>query len=206
MAGAAGHRWNGVLLRGRTGGGHRNSAVRWSSEERFSSLAETHTHSLLFNADSCVHSRTLEPDWYPTGVAICPAGNGGREVWASVVAVLHTERNCSQAAARWHCEKLRVDHGGSSAVAAFCFRVRAWDCSASLDFSRLHMDLRRPANLSQTHTQLPIARLPGKRTLLKSTCPANLRAGWLINALLFFAFALGSATMERVEGANCYGD
>jgi hypothetical protein len=80
MAGAPGHRWNGVLLRGRSGGGHRNSAVRWSSEERISSLAETHTHSLLFNADSCVHSRTLEPDWYPTGVAICPARNSGGEV------------------------------------------------------------------------------------------------------------------------------
>ena len=79
-----------------------NSAVRWSSEERISSLAETHTHSLLFNADSCVHSRSLEPDWYPIGVAICPACNGGREVWASVVEVLHSERNRSQAATRWH--------------------------------------------------------------------------------------------------------
>ncbi len=97
---APGHRWNGVLLRGRIGGEHRNSAVGWSSDERI-------------NADSCVHSRTREPDCNPTGVAICP----------SVVAVLHSERNYSQAATRWHCEKLREDHGRSSPVAAFGFRV-----------------------------------------------------------------------------------
>src|SRR2546427_12887351 len=30
-----------------------------------------------------------------------------------------------------------MDHGGSSAVARFCFRVRAWDCSAPLDSSRV---------------------------------------------------------------------
>jgi hypothetical protein len=36
-----------------------------------------------------------------------------------------------------------------------------------------------------------------KRILSKSTCPANPRPGWLINALLFFAFGLSSATIER---------
>ena len=48
--------------------------------------------------------------------------------------------------------------------------------------------------------------LPRKRTLSKSTCPANLRVGGLFNALLFFAFGLGSATIGGVEGANSDGD
>jgi len=59
-----------------------------------------HTHSLFLSATPCVRGRTLESDWNPTGVAICPASNGGSTVRASVVEVLHSERNRSQATIR----------------------------------------------------------------------------------------------------------
>jgi len=42
---------------------------------------------------------------------------------------------------------------------------------------------------------MPGKRIPDRRILSKSTCPANPRPCWLINALLFFAFGLTSATI-----------
>lgn len=49
--------------------------------------------SLLLGGSAFAGGWTLESDWISFGVAIRSAGSGGRALWASVVDVLHSERN-----------------------------------------------------------------------------------------------------------------
>src|SRR5882762_9881527 len=102
VAGTPRRRRNGVVLRRRIGCGHRAGALRRSPEERPPSAAETHAYSLLLGRIPFMRGWTLEPDWNPVGVAIRSARSGGRALRASVVEVLHSERNRSRATIRWH--------------------------------------------------------------------------------------------------------
>jgi len=66
------------------------------------SAAETHVHSLLLVGTPFKRGWTFESDWNPAGVAIRSARSGGRALRASVVEVLHSERNRSRATVRCH--------------------------------------------------------------------------------------------------------
>ena len=51
--------------------------------------------SLLLGGSAFVRGWTLESDWISVGVAIRSASSGGGALWASLVDVLHSERNRS---------------------------------------------------------------------------------------------------------------
>ncbi len=102
VADAPRRRRNSVVLRRRIAPGHRAATVRRSPEERSAPTAETHVHSLLLVGTPSIGWWRPESDWNPAGVAIRSARSGGGALRASVVEVLHSERNCSRATIRQH--------------------------------------------------------------------------------------------------------